>query len=258
VVRSHLDKAIVEAGFKIRSALATLYYPVDASSTLDPRDDPKLREQIAAFQRTLGNTPDGTLTFGEERELVRLQSMAHITPLKIIGSQSVLVGEDFAKATGSWVIQQDTIDARLNFSEIKCYRELGFCVEAQAKYFAPGEAWTSGEVQFSPYVHMEIYIVTSWSGQIVEAQLQGPPSNCRISTLTLNQATKVAALVTRDGEEACDFDGKQLLPRLGAPRVSTLEDPSAIRKKFYEDIADKVERHHGPLAPGAYIRPVIY
>lgn len=246
---------IAYASSRIRRALAILYYPVDLSSSIDPREDRALREQVSAFQRTLNHEPDGTLSFGEFNRLLELETIGTATPIGFLWRRAPHVEADWAGAAGTWVIRGDQIAYPLNFAQIDCWRAAGHCEATEVHVDASDLSGVAGESgRYLAGARTTIYSIASWAAGKVEARSEPPAGECRFATLILDQSSGVVSEVSQDRSQHCDHT---LLPPLRAPRTSTLEDPELVVRNYFAARYEEVERHQGPLAAQSYRRPFV-
>jgi hypothetical protein len=266
---------------EVRYALATLYYPVNLSSSGTVRQDRVLQGLIREFERKLLDhlqstarteeaqwvAVDGQATWFEFNQLWRIAGLARTTPLIADAGSAdhpyVSVFQrgqyGWATAMGSWQIENEQIAFPVNWSRIECDLAQGVCNVLNTDVSAPSARSLATELpwyQVHPAASPDRFEVVRWSADVIEARSVPSLMNqdCRFTTLTINEGTNSVSMVTQDGERPCEVGGR-VLPRLERPRVTTLQPSSRVVSAHLDELYAYVEQFHGALARESYARP---
>jgi hypothetical protein len=275
--QARIDELVRRYAGQVRHRLATLYYPVDLSGTQAEINDPRLAEQVRLFESTLnpfdsarGVNPavkvDGVLSFFEYDELARLARAENLIQVDLGGGKEIMLwkigsgGERLAGASGTWVLEGETIGFPVNLAEIRCSSLDGTCTlkDTSVSLDELNGNWdvtiwdhpwrdsnyhvTSDETTFT---------ITRWTQNVVEARadLGGPTTQgCRFAILSINFDTKSVSQIVQDGDTACESFAGQAAPRLGRPRIASLRPTGPTLNAYYRKRFDEVSKHYGPLA----------
>jgi hypothetical protein len=238
--------------FIARRSLADLNYPIDLRTPFEPLTDPDTISAIKAFEEKAGGTVDGSLSFEELGSLMRLASLARLTPISP-GAGDVMVnvvGEPARAvfATGTWFMPN--IAWPLNRSEISCFLSTGRCEDASVTVSAPSagiqaSSWLD-DASFLVNTNKETYEIQSWKDGILDAVTT---SQCRRVRLTINTLTMLVSQTAEDLDpQGCEIPGSdQRLDPIGGVRVATLIAPFKAQQGYQQRMQDMVRSVSGPL-----------
>ncbi len=231
-----------------RLSLAQLYYPVDLRSPFTSLDDPDTVAAVTAFETKIGATADGSLTFGEFEQLLRLAFLSRLTPLSPGMGKSVTFFEGVSPsvyASGSWSMPD--IAYPLNRSEIVCQIDSGYCEDDMISISTPSISGTNADLG-SYVVHKatNIYEIQSWKDGVLDA-LSG--TNCRRVRLSINTHTELVSQTVEDIDPlGCPILGTdQRLDPIGGLRVAILIDTWEAQQGFQSRVEAEVRAASGHL-----------
>lgn len=219
------DDAIAVSVLLVKHALHRLFYPVSFDKTQHPADDVDFYRTLVTFERRAGLQVDGKFTVSEWQRLNFLASIED-EPEMSAGLKLVYGSENYAKAEGTLVIQDDRISNPVNRAEIMCSRAERRCDLFMAEV-ALWEGGRSDSKQPQLTTYIEHYDVSEWTKEELRAKTT---TACRQIVLTVNWVTdQVHSVATDLTKEGCPVTG-----RLTKPRLVTLEDGLGPVKQFYE------------------------
>ena len=96
-------------------------------------DSPPLFEQITAFQKDIGATQSGKLTFGEASKLMEGNIAKLPTAVYASGYAKPYIDDTLASVEGTWTIVGDDIAYPVNSSRFRRYTFMQLCFEFQAE-----------------------------------------------------------------------------------------------------------------------------
>jgi hypothetical protein len=217
-----------------------IVYPLRELMYVNPigrLEEQALVEAMRAFQSDLGHDPSGELTAAEFETLTRMAQRQRDTPVIALERMYVDVTEDYALATGTWIIEGDQIAYPINTSRISCARNENSCEVVQAEVDVPSldENIDNYWLQLST----DSFQVISWSeSEVIARGTAGLIGTvCRTTLLTIDGDSEEVYEITRNiGGEECEYDEDDFLslPPLEAPRIARLVDGYELTREFWE------------------------
>ncbi len=242
------DVSVEAIRYTARLSLAQLYYPVDLRTPFTPLDDPDTIAAVTGFETRIGADVDGSLTFGELEQLVRLAFLSRLTPLSPGMGKNVTVFDGVSPsiyASGSWSMPD--IAYPLNSSKIVCRIDTGLCEDHMISISAP--AISGAHADLGSYVihdATDTYEIESWKDGILDA-VTG--TACRRVRLTINTRTELVSQTVEDLDPlGCPIRGTtHRLDPIGGLRVATLIDTWEAQQGFQSRTEAAVRGVSGPL-----------
>jgi hypothetical protein len=228
-----LRDGVKAAVLMVKVKLHQLFYDVDLNTLKHPAEDPAFYSALVAFEQKAGLAVDGRFTAKEWDRLAQAARLGNEEevwlPMKVVAAG----GPGYATATGTWVMQGDKLAYPVNTVSIECSRSERQCVTHDTSIQIPSET-DSASSSLLVFTNTDYYDVVDWSPEEIRALTK---SSCRQTVLTIQPVTKTVFLTTTDlTEKGCEIIG-----RLPAPRVSTLEDPRPIMRELFKARREKVE-----------------
>lgn len=189
---------------------------------------------IKAYQTDLGDKPSGVLTVSQIHTLQKRFEMQKLSQVHFPDDYRSSFGDNYASIQGTITILGEKIAWPINHVKISCYKSQGYCELNQMSLSIPDEdSWV---YMYSVSEHpTELFEITRWTRDSIEAQPYEGDTGCRINTLSLNFKNKEFFYITRNGEDGCETLLGGTLERLAKPRISQIVDgKKIIEGKFNE------------------------
>ena len=188
----------------------------------------KSKQKIKSFQKKVGNNPTGILTYGDVDNLNNCNAKFMENKVLPLGTASVYIYEDYARAEGSLVID-DGNDTYLEETDsafpvtktmIRCDRNDGICTVFVADVIIPN--YEDSKDTYYLNTDIDVWQIDSWRSDKVIATSSG---NCRTTTMTMNSTTnEIVQLTTNASTKGCDLLGSEI-PKLERPLLVKSVDP---------------------------------
>jgi hypothetical protein len=111
---------------RIKRYMANLLYPVDMTSFVRPEKDPKLRDQIVALQKRMGEATTGVLTYGQFSKLQDAARAIDERPTTVAPGKMVYAEHDSVVGALGTGVMNDLANP-INVTRILCIKSDGTC-----------------------------------------------------------------------------------------------------------------------------------
>lgn len=192
------------------------------------------KSAILAFQKDLGDPPTGVLTVWQIHQLESRSEKQKLTSVIFPDSFFSWKIDQSASVEGTVTILDDKIAWPVNHHKIKCYKSDNYCEVRQIMLDMPDAK------SFSQSYHImednsEVYNITRWSDDVIDAEYPSEPDSCRTTSLSLNFKTKEFYFITKNAGGKCEILGMPI-EKLPRPRIAQVVDGKKIIKEEFGKI----------------------
>jgi hypothetical protein len=187
--------------------------------------DEQVQLWVTQFQRDIGEPETGALTFGQMDTLEKRSETVKTSDIKVglpVGDKDgprIYMTKDYATAQGTLIIEGDKPDWPLNITNFECYRDWGYCYQADVDIDDK-----SGSSYYVNAISSLLKIVT-WNEDKVVANNKGL---CATTTTTINVKAKEFYQITRNNGQSCTpFEP------LAKPQISKLVSGFNVSQDYY-------------------------
>jgi hypothetical protein len=215
--------------FSIEESLYQLKYYV---AIPHGEESPILTKAIIDFQKNIGATPTGVLSWNEFKTLG--EKVNFIYPKEVrLPSSTIYVdeGSSYVHAEGTWVFENDSQADPIQTSNIFCSKGTMVCEETVA---------VVGEESRLLNLVTEKYQITKWTTDEIVAENDRP--FCVSYTVTINLRKKEVHSFRRSKGKA----EKHCTGLAERPQVLRLEDGFNVSQKYYADKENKAISAYNP------------
>lgn len=183
------------------------------------------KSAVKAYQRDLGDDPNGILTVWQIYQLDKRAGMQKLSDVIFPNQYSEHIEDDFAAVQGAITILNDKIAYPINHVKVYCYKQQLYCEYSQLELITPDDkSWSQSYIISEN--DSETFKISQWANDAIETKSNGS-DKCRATSLSLNFKTKEFFYITRNGSGSCDFMGTDI-PKLTQPRISKIIDGEKI------------------------------
>jgi hypothetical protein len=187
--------------------------------------DEQVQLWVTQFQRDIGEPETGALTFGQMDTLEKRSETVKTSDIKVglpLGDKDgprIYMTKDYATVQGTLIIEGDKPDWPLNITNFECYRDWGYCYQADVDIDDK-----SGSSYYVNAISSLLKIVT-WNEDEVVANNNGL---CATTTTTINAKAKEVYQITRNNGQSCTpFEP------LAKPQISKLVSGFNVSQHYF-------------------------
>lgn len=195
------------------------------------------KQAVKAFQKDLGDPPNGVMTVGQIHELGRRAEMQQLAPISFPDRYKSFMSDDFASIEGTVVILDEKIAWPVNRVRIRCFKKKNYCEHDQLNLLFPDKTSWIQRFQLME-LDTDYYEITQWGRDNIDATYINSEKACRTTSMNLNFKTKEFYFVTRNAGGDCEFLG-QKIDKLPKPRISQVIDGEKLQQKEFEALQRK-------------------
>lgn len=203
---------------------------------------------IRAFQKDMGDTPNGNLTVHQIQQLEYRANLQKLSRIAFPDDFYSWISSDSAVVKGTLSILNDQIAWPINHQNVVCFKSQKQCEVTQLILDVPNEKSWAQRYQIMT-ANTEYYNITRWENDAIDAEYPGTPDRCRTTSLNLNFKTKEFFFITKNSGGKCEILGKPI-EKLSMPRISQILDGkniiegefSRLEKAAYEVLASNFRK----------------
>lgn len=214
----------MDAKLAFTADLNTLMYP--AISDYDG--------SIKAFQKDIGDKPNGVLTVWQIAKLQERADMQKLTPVAFPDNFNSSITTDNAHIEGTTVMFDEKLTWPINHVKVECDKTDGYCeVNTIVLVMPDDKSWTQ-QYQVMD-TSRDIYKITRWENDNIDGIIVTRPDACRTSSISYNFKTKEFFLTTRNTEYECIIS----VPKLPKPSITQITEGKKVISEEFAKIQQK-------------------
>jgi len=183
---------------------ATLLFEMQMNSLMYPAIG-NYEGAVRQFQRDLKEKETGVLTVSQIDKLQRNSGFQKLSRVYFPETYSSYMAKTVASVQGTFMIHDDRIANPVNHTKLTCYKEANYCELKQIYLNFPDlKSW--GRNFHIMEGDIEIFDITQWSENTIDAVPSESSNSCRKTAFNLNFKTKEFYQITRNGDKECELN----------------------------------------------------